>query len=67
MIIKQLANLFLPDFMRIAHQNGTAMFNLDVDVSQELSSLFILREIVKHSKAHTTTHLVMMILLSHMY
>ena len=51
MIIKQLANLFLPDFMRIAHQNGTAMFNLDVDVSQGLSSLFILREIVKHSKS----------------
>ena len=51
MIIKQLANLFLPDFMRIAQQNGTAMFNLDVDVSEGLSSLFILREIVKHSKS----------------
>lgn len=51
MLIKQLAQAFLPDFMRIANQNGTAMFKLDVDVSDGLSSLFILREIIKHSKS----------------
>lgn len=50
-VIKQMANLFLPDFLRVAQQNGTAMFKLDVDVSDGLSSLFILREIVKHAKS----------------
>jgi hypothetical protein len=51
MIVKHLAMTYLPDFMRVAHQNGSAIFNLDVDVSDGLSSLFILREIIKHSKS----------------
>jgi len=51
MIVKHLAMTYLPDFMRVAHQNGAAIFNLDVDVSDGLSSLFILREIIKHSKS----------------
>ena len=51
MIVKHLAQVYLPDFLRVANQNGAALFQLDVDVSDGLSSLFILREIIKHAKS----------------
>ena len=51
MIVKHLAQVYLPDFLRVANQNGAALYKLDVDVSDGLSSLFILREIIKHAKS----------------
>ena len=51
MIVKHLAQVYLPDFLRVANQNGAALFKLDVDVSNGLSSLFILREIIQHAKS----------------
>ena len=40
-MIVTLAQVYLPDFLRVANQNGAALFKLDVDVSNGLSSLFI--------------------------
>jgi len=47
----ETAKLYIPDFFRIASQNGVGVINLDVETSSGLSSMFVLREIVRHSKA----------------
>jgi len=47
----ETAKLYIPDFFRIASQNGVGIINLDVETSSGLSSMFVLREIIRHSKS----------------